>query len=551
MKNFSFKAKLLALCALSASITLTVAAISYKGLHDVEASYDQVADVAMPNLNALNDMYLAFREVRINLRTLGLPELSKDEAHIYIENVKAEIARYESLDAAYEAVPSPEGEKPYHDKVNEAWAAFKVVGGRALAAYAANTSASHAELAKIFLHDCPVAAADFKKAMDGLKAFHIEKAKIYTADARSEGTHTNQMVLLVSVLGLIVGVSVGLVFANKMTTSILGIARALEASAEDVSSASTHIAQASSSLSEAATEQASSLQQTTASLEEITAMIGKASEGAEAAATSSAGSHEKAQQGQEAVQNMMVSMDDISQSNAAILRQVNESNAQMREVVQVIQDIGARTKVINEIVFQTKILSFNASVEAARAGDQGKGFAVVAEEVGNLAQMSGNAAREITDMLAASIQKVEVLVANSQRQVESLIQEGKTKVDAGVQIAQQCAEVLNEIVSNASQVSSLSQEISQASREQTQGVGEINKAMSQLDAVTQQNASASEQAANTAGELSEQAKSLKMSVEQLMNAIQGGHAPASSPMPVPLPVSRSLRGEERGQQWAA
>ena len=551
MNNFSFKAKLLALCALSASITLTVAAISYKGLHDVESSYDQVTDVAMPNLNALNDMYLAFREVRINLRTLGLPTLGKAEAQAYIQNVKTEIARYESLDATYDAVPSPQGEQPYHDKVNQAWKAFTAVGGRALAAYEAGTPESFAELNKIFLQDCPAAAADFKKSMDELKHFHIENAKTYTADARAEGIQTNRIILFVSLAGLLLSVAIGTVFATKMTSSMLSIARALDTSAQNVSTASSHIAQASLSLSQAATEQASSLQETTASLEEITAMIGKASEGAESAASSSASSHEKAQQGQAAVENMMSSMEDISQSNAAILRQMNESNAQMREVVQVIQDIGARTKVINEIVFQTKILSFNASVEAARAGEQGKGFAVVAEEVGNLAQMSGNAAREITEMLTASIQKVETLVAHSQRQVESLIQEGKAKVDAGVQIAQQCADVLNEIVTNASQVSSLSQEISQASREQTQGVGEINKAMSQLDAVTQQNASASEQAATTAGELSEQALSLKASVDQLLKTIQGSSTLNSSSPPAAASAARTSLAETREHRWAA
>jgi methyl-accepting chemotaxis protein len=78
------------------------------------------------------------------------------------------------------------------------------------------------------------------------------------------------------------------------------------------------------------------------------------------------------------------------------MNQINYSNEQMSEIVKVIQEIETKTKVINDIVFQTKLLSFNASVEAARAGEQGKGFAVVAEEVGNLAQMSGNAAKEIS-----------------------------------------------------------------------------------------------------------------------------------------------------------
>jgi methyl-accepting chemotaxis protein len=89
---------------------------------------------------------------------------------------------------------------------------------------------------------------------------------------------------------------------------------------------------------------------------------------------------------------------------------MNKSNDEISSIVKVIAEIGDKTKVINDIVFQTKLLSFNASVEAARAGEQGKGFAVVAEEVGNLATMSGKAAEEISSMLGDSMGKVELIV---------------------------------------------------------------------------------------------------------------------------------------------
>lgn len=102
---------------------------------------------------------------------------------------------------------------------------------------------------------------------------------------------------------------------------------------------------------------------------------------------------------------MIHSITEISESNDRIMSQVADGNRKISEIVQVISEIGNKTKVINDIVFQTKLLSFNASVEAARAGEHGKGFAVVAEEVGNLAQMSGNAAKEISDMLNGSVSR--------------------------------------------------------------------------------------------------------------------------------------------------
>ena len=124
-------------------------------------------------------------------------------------------------------------------------------------------------------------------------------------------------------------------------------------------------------------------------------------------------------------------------------------------------------------------------------------------------------------MLGESISKVEMIVSETKTKVEALIEQGKQKVESGVEVARRCSGVLNEIVENVSTVSSLAQEISQASKEQSQGVGEINKAMASLDTVTQQNATASEQTSTAAGSLSHQAVTLKSVVDDLVATIQG------------------------------
>ena len=203
---------------------------------------------------------------------------------------------------------------------------------------------------------------------------------------------------------------------------------------------------------------------------------------------------------------------------------INESNAKISEIVTVIADIGEKTKVINDIVFQTKLLSFNASVEAARAGEHGKGFAVVAEEVGNLAQMSGNAAHEISQMLGESIKKVETTVSETKLKIETLIWDGKSKVETGTHIAHQCGDVLDEITHNIISVTQMASEISTACREQAQGVHEITKAMNNLGQVTQNNASTSEESAESSKELSTQADTLHSMVQILMDTVNGAKA---------------------------
>jgi methyl-accepting chemotaxis protein len=212
---------------------------------------------------------------------------------------------------------------------------------------------------------------------------------------------------------------------------------------------------------------------------------------------------------------MMIAINEIKGTNDQILNQMESSNKEFAEIVKIISEIGEKTKVIDDIVFQTKLLSFNASVEAARAGEHGKGFAVVAEEVGNLAQMSGNAAKQITDLLSGSIKKVNDIVNQTSARVDQLVEVGKDKISMGLSTATKCRDALNIISENANTVTAMVTEIAHASKEQSQGVQEINKAISQLDQVTQQNAAVAQGSSSQAEHLKAESISLSSAVMTL------------------------------------
>ena len=156
---------------------------------------------------------------------------------------------------------------------------------------------------------------------------------------------------------------------------------------ESITVASQEIAAGNSDLSQRTEEQASSLEETASSMEELTSTVKQNAENAKQANQLAANASDIAVKGGQAVDEVVQTMASISASS---------------------KKIGDIISVIEGIAFQTNILALNAAVEAARAGEQGRGFAVVAAEVRNLAQRSAAAAKEITTLIADSVDKVEI-----------------------------------------------------------------------------------------------------------------------------------------------
>lgn len=521
--NISLRLKIILTSTLAVLLCLGISLFGSWRLQQGMNKYKYIVDVNLQNVKQLKDMETdaikveAITNFLIGSNTTAADAEKAKKSLDHVEKIFSETVKI------YESMPFADGEEVAWKHFQESfWNAYISAAKKII-------DLSGTEKADDRAHRDQFAATSWAKlielrdvSFDKLVSFQESEVKVRSSQANTD-THLLSWLIpvLLSVAGVL-SIVLSIFLGTSVAKGLMHVANTIVESTSQVAAASTQIATSSAELSQSTTEQAASLEETAASLEEISAMIAKASESAQSTASSSTESQDKAQEGRAAVELMLGSMEEISQSNEAIMNQINVSNQQMTEIISVIQDIGNKTKVINEIVFQTKLLSFNASVEAARAGEHGKGFAVVAEEVGNLAQMSGNAAKEISDMLNGSISRVESIVNDTKNKVATLADSGKQKVDLGVNVARQCADVLNEIVQNVSKVSNLAQDISQATKEQAQGVGEINKAMGQLDTVTQQNAGTSEEAARAAEQLSAQAVFLKQAVDELVLSVQGG-----------------------------
>jgi methyl-accepting chemotaxis protein len=325
------------------------------------------------------------------------------------------------------------------------------------------------------------------------------------------------------ILVLVITVATAYVMIDKITLTLKNVSDALKKSIDSVKLASTQIAASSEELSQATIEQASSLQETSSSIEEINTMIQNTHENSKQAVEYSDSCLQASDRGKSVVGNMIKSINDISTNNQNVSTHLINTNNEIGNILHIISEIAKKTQVINEIVFQTKLLSFNASVEAARAGEAGKGFAVVAEEVGNLAQMSGKAAIEITNLIDQSTLSVEAIVKNSDQKINELIKTSKVIVSSGVNSAHECEGVFNEIATSLTNVSSMMSSIMSAGQEQTLGVQEVTKAIAQLDHISQLNSANSSSSAVAANSLALEAEALNSLGEKLVVIINGAH----------------------------
>lgn len=370
---------------------------------------------------------------------------------------------------------------------------------------------------------------------------------IYTAELSQSEIYAGLNSMTMWILGLLSAALVGLVIVAAwtgtwMSKKLQQIVETLDHSSKGVSRNAVLGLESATELSESVTEQASSLQETMASLEEISAMVTQNADSSKKASATVDDNYRAATEGAGAVSDMIRVIGEIKGANEEILEQMSQSNREFSEIVRIISEIGEKTKVINEIVFQTKLLSFNASVEAARAGEHGKGFAVVAEEVGNLAQMSGAAANEISTMLSDSIKRVNDIVEQTSRKVDRLIETGRDKISLGEETSQRCQDVLKKISEASEAAKVMVSEISHASTEQAQGVGEINRAITQMDQVTQKNSSVAQQSSGLSEQLRRESESLVAALTELERFIHGSQFVRAQDVDVkPAPKVENIR----------
>ena len=526
MKNLSLKKRIILQTVLISLIVPIVAFFIVSRNNQTAAVYQDIANVSLARVDKLGEMLANFRQIRVEVRSLGLINNTTQDADKYVADTVKAIEAFEKSKAELAALLKTDLEKEDYKKMNAAWSDFYEFGKTLLVLAKKGDEASFKKLAEDVRVTCPIKKEGVEKLIrDFISTQKHESQALVTAAKESEAS-TKNFALAGTLIGLLSAVLIGTWFATTISKALNENIEALAHGVAEINSKSNETAEVSDKISSASSQQASSLQETVASIDEISAMVARNADSAASAADTSHTATLSAQNGKEKVEEMLSSIQAISRGNDEINHQMQKTNKEISEIVDLIQEISQKTQVINDIVFQTKLLSFNASVEAARAGEHGKGFAVVAEEVGNLAAMSGKAANEISAMLSNSVQRVTDIVDGTKGLMDKLIDESKTKITSGTRTAKECSDALDDILLNVSSMSDMVREISVASQEQSYGVREVNKAMSDLDNVTRTNSEVAHSSSITATDLKLEADKLAGILSALTAMVQGQVTPA-------------------------
>jgi predicted nucleic acid-binding protein len=318
---------------------------------------------------------------------------------------------------------------------------------------------------------------------------------------RAQGVLFAERVQNTVVTTLLLGVACIIVLVLITLRSILrpigDVISALGISASEVDGSAQKMSLYAEDLAQSATQQAAAVQESVASMTEMSSMIAQTSDSSSESLANIRRMAERTEDGNRI-------MERLASSTEAI----NQANAQLREMVDIIAEISSKTSVINDIVFKTQLLSFNASIEAARAGQHGRGFAVVAEEFGNLAEMSGQAAKEI-----------QALLETSKKHVSEIVEMTHQRVSDGQAVSKEALAVFHEISRETSQMTKQIQRISEATREQQIGVQQTSTAMNQMDQAAQRNSLLAGDTLRSASDLSEQSRKLTNIMKGLLSLI--------------------------------
>ena len=529
MKKLTVGKQIVILISFMLFIQIVIGLVGYSSLTSIKGHLFTVFNKRLPSINSLVQADRDFQQMLVAERTLLIEDLSPTQKERFLKeyntNRKQVLGRFEN----YKKLGLTQKEKKISDSFYASFKAWEeasnidfIISGEKL-----NNGLNHKIMTKKSLGSLNQKFEAARGELDTLQELILSYGESEFSAAEKAYTGSISTILVITVLGLVGSVIFGFIIGRGMSVRIGQRVKNVSNEEKNLDQISKTLEDKSESLTSISHELSSAVTETTSSLHEISQMIKNNTEGSQTVSKLIEKGKELIQTGVNSLKKLDDEIRGVEQSSGALASTVEKSNQELLEIIKVFEEVNDKTKVINDIVFQTKLLSFNASVEAARAGENGKGFSVVAEEVGNLAKVSGESADEISKLLSESLEKVSSIVSESSESINSSVNTSKNRINDSVSLSLKCQELFRSVRENFDQVSRNSNEVALASKEQLTGVEEVNRAMEEITNsanITKNSASevssASIQLGHSVNEISQNVIGLKSLIEKNKAAIK-------------------------------
>lgn len=484
MKNLTIKKQVLLLSGLLLGVQVILALVGFLSLESINEKLNLVFSKRLPSINYLVQADRDFQQMLVAERSLLLKGLSQERQVGFQKDYHANKAQVAERFDSYKKLASSEEEKKIISDFEQRFSSWKKISDNGFLFDEQKnlrlTEENRDALTQKSFGDSYTQFENSRDQLDKLQELILAKGNTEFLDAQETYNNGFRLIVGLSITGIIASFILGYLISHSINSRITKIARTMEEEGDTLDSISNQLDSRSNDMKVVSSDLSAAATETTSSLHEITQMIKNNTEGANRVSNLIDQSKNHLNDGVRFLEDLTARINQVENSSTELSETIQQSNDELTEILKVFHEVNNKTKVINDIVFQTKLLSFNASVEAARAGENGKGFAVVAEEVGNLARMSGESADEISSLLEQSLTRVTNIVENSKTKVTSSISENQKYVRESVELSGECKKLILSVSHDFSEVAETSNQVSHASKEQLTGVEEVNQAMQNI-----------------------------------------------------------------------
>jgi methyl-accepting chemotaxis protein len=479
--------RLIACFVFFSSLAAFVGLLQFNAIRDLSKTASFIAENVVVGLTNTSKMNSSARSLLMHLKLLnsGNMDPSKiEESSLYIAEARDDFQKYLAMAQTGQL---SEKEQRLMAEISDQYEAQKSHLDALINASSSQPSTFYKDIKQADLFH---SSDEVQKMIDKLSALaQLQNDEGYNWSVTAQVTSKKSIyTVLIGICSMIfIGLFAGYRLAQGINKDLSDRLAVTKKTIETFDLNADQISASSQQLYERVRREADSVQSSASAIFEINSMIEKVQQDVELVARNANECLQQSKQAQKTNEAMRQSVSALGDTAQSLCQQLNQSSNEIPDLIRDVTNIESKTKVIDEIVFQTRLLSFNASIEASRAGEAGKGFMVVANEVGALAKLSGQAAVEINQTLQSSMTKFKNMEANMMTAASQL----QKQADSSIRTSQQNAKASDESLATiAASIETLQNRISsivKAMAEQVIGSKSIQTALAELETVTATN----------------------------------------------------------------